>query len=244
MATVGGRLGDAGDGYQVPVLSGSCGSAGGAPPSPGPPRREAHERHRAATPGIPQGHPDPGLPGLPRRPRHRRIRDRPPQGRLRPPGAAPSPPSPGARAKKPLSQRWHACPCGTEGDRDMMSALLAACVTLTDTDDPKTARLDPALREHARLLVKACHIKHIPVSGEPTAQHEGPTSRSTIHHNPATGTGGDGSHPVVAPAGQGERPAQPRHRNHGHPWGRRRSRRTSSTPSDPQAAPTNLWINS
>ena len=139
----------------------------------------------------------------------------------------------GARAKKPLSQRWHACTCGTEGDRDLVSALLAACVT--DTQDPKTARLDPALREHARRLVTAGHIKDFPVTGEQTAQQEGPSIRSIIRHNPATGTGRDGSYPVVASAGQGERPAQPRNRNHARPWAQRRNRRTSRTPCDPQA---------
>ena len=144
----------------------------------------------------------------------------------------------GAPAKKPLSQRWHSCTCGAEGDRDLMSALLAACVTVTDPDDPKTARLDPALREHARALVAAGLIKDFPVTGDLTAHQEGPNVRSTIRHNPATGTGGDGSVPETgASAGQGERPAQPRRRNHGRPWGQQRNRRTSQTRNDPQAAP-------
>ncbi|MGH9059322.1 MAG: transposase, partial [Acidimicrobiales bacterium] len=38
----------------------------------------------------------------------------------------------GARAKKTLSQRWHACPCGVEGDRDLVSAAMATTVVLTD----------------------------------------------------------------------------------------------------------------
>lgn len=149
----------------------------------------------------------------------------------------------GARAKKNLSQRWHACACGTAGDRDLVSALLAACVTHADIQDPKTARLDPALREHARALVTAGHIQDFPVTGEEAAQQEGLPVRSTIRHNPAAGTGGDGSHPAVASAGQGERPAQPRNRNHGRSWGQRRNGRTSHTPGDPQAA-SGLRINS
>ena len=97
-------------------------------------------------------------------------------------------------------------------------------------------RAAAGLREHARRLVTAGRITDFPLTGEQTAQQEGPSVRSTIRHNPAAGTGGDGSHPVVASAGQGERPAQPRNRNHGHPWGQRRKGRTSHTPGDPQAA--------
>lgn len=126
-------------------------------------------------------------------------------------------------------------------DKSGRRLLLAACVTVTDPDDPKTARLDPALREHARALVTAGLIKDFPVTGEETAQQEGPLSRSTIRHNPETGTGGDGSVPETgASAGQGERPAQPRKRNHGRPWGQQRNRRTSQTRNDPQAALASL----
>jgi hypothetical protein len=147
----------------------------------------------------------------------------------------------GARARKPLSQRWHSCTCGAEGDRDLVSALLAACVTHADTQDPATARLDPVLREHARRLVTAGHIQVFPVTGEEAAQQEGLPVRSTIRHNPAAGTGGDGSHPSPrASAGQGERPAQPRNRNHGRPWGQRRNGRTSRTSGDPQVGVSRL----
>jgi len=34
----------------------------------------------------------------------------------------------GAVKKKPLSQRWHSCECGVKAQRDLFSALLAACV--------------------------------------------------------------------------------------------------------------------
>src|SRR5262249_39764595 len=88
----------------------------------------------------------------------------------------------GARAKKTLSQRWHTCPCGIEGDRDIISAVLGATVTHTDPEDPATARIDPARREHARALVLAGRVKNIPVTGD-TAQQEGPV-RSTVRHNP------------------------------------------------------------
>ncbi|MCW3814212.1 transposase [Micromonospora sp. DR5-3] len=49
----------------------------------------------------------------------------------------------GHRQRKPLSQREHNCPhCGLIGDRDLVSAAMAACVRLTDPDDPRTAYLD------------------------------------------------------------------------------------------------------
>ncbi|MCY1138655.1 zinc ribbon domain-containing protein [Actinoplanes sp. Pm04-4] len=52
----------------------------------------------------------------------------------------------GHRQKKPLAQRVHRCAaCGLVADRDLVSAALAACVRLTDPDDPRTARLDVTL---------------------------------------------------------------------------------------------------
>ena len=34
----------------------------------------------------------------------------------------------GAKVKKPLSQRWHSCPCGVHAQRDLYSAYLACFV--------------------------------------------------------------------------------------------------------------------
>ncbi len=49
----------------------------------------------------------------------------------------------GQRVAKTLDQRTHDCPhCGLRGDRDVVSAMLAACVDLTDPHDPRTARVD------------------------------------------------------------------------------------------------------
>jgi hypothetical protein len=43
----------------------------------------------------------------------------------------------GVRVPKTLGQRTHQCPqCGLHGDRDIVSAALAACVDLADPDDP------------------------------------------------------------------------------------------------------------
>ncbi|WP_157095473.1 zinc ribbon domain-containing protein [Hoyosella altamirensis] len=164
----------------------------------------------------------------------------------------------GARAKKALSQRTHSCGvCGFSGDRDIVSALLAATVThgacgKDGTPDPKTAYINHAVRVHAHQLVTAGHVQNIPVTGNEspvgTAQQEGP-DRSTVHHNPTPAVlaiGEDGSH-TVAPAGQGERPALSRNRPHrqqsrtrGWRWGRRRNRRTSHTPTKHESAHADL----
>ncbi|WP_405147770.1 transposase [Sphaerisporangium sp. NBC_01403] len=49
----------------------------------------------------------------------------------------------GARVTKSLAARTHHCPaCGLTADRDLVSAALAACVTLSDPADPQTARVD------------------------------------------------------------------------------------------------------
>lgn len=79
----------------------------------------------------------------------------------------------GRRAKKTLAQRWHSCPCGIEGDRDIVSAILAATVRLASSDDPKTAGIDHGLREHARQLVLAGHVQAIGIAAQ---QRAGPVN--------------------------------------------------------------------
>jgi hypothetical protein len=57
----------------------------------------------------------------------------------------------GARVPKALSQRTHDCPdYGLVADRDITSAMLAACVDLTDPDDPRTARVNSDLAHALR----------------------------------------------------------------------------------------------
>ena len=52
----------------------------------------------------------------------------------------------GQRVAKALGERTHVCSvCGLRGDRDAVSATLAACVELRDRDEPATAALDLAL---------------------------------------------------------------------------------------------------
>ena len=51
----------------------------------------------------------------------------------------------GHRVKKPLGQRVHRCVqpgCGLVGDRDLVSAAMAACVALSTPTDPASARID------------------------------------------------------------------------------------------------------
>ena len=65
-----------------------------------------------------------------------------------------SPPTHAAgESQKTLADRTHACTaCGLTGGRDLVSALLAAHVQLTDPDDPTTARLDVALARNTQIL--------------------------------------------------------------------------------------------
>jgi Putative transposase DNA-binding domain len=57
----------------------------------------------------------------------------------------------GQRVPKRLSQRTHWCPkCGLCADRDIVSAVLAACVELADPDDPASARVNYELARALR----------------------------------------------------------------------------------------------
>jgi hypothetical protein len=97
----------------------------------------------------------------------------------------------GARMAKTLAQRIHDCPqCGLQGDRDIVSAALAACVTLTDPDDPRTARIDYGLAHALRAWLAS------------QQEWEGSVNR---HQPPApdgAGSARTGSHHPVAPAEQ------------------------------------------
>lgn len=63
----------------------------------------------------------------------------------------------GRRVPKSLRQRTHDCDpaeggCGLRGDRDLVSASLAAFTTLTDPANPTTARLDHTRARAAQIL--------------------------------------------------------------------------------------------
>ncbi len=122
----------------------------------------------------------------------------------------------GRRSKKPLSQRWHSCPCGIEADRDVLAAALATTIVFTDPENPATAQVSPQLIGVLRRRI--------------TAQQEGRV-RSTITLDHSHGTGGDGSRHQTASAGHHDSAAQPRIRRtrKGPPRRRRNGRTTSGT---------------
>lgn len=109
----------------------------------------------------------------------------------------------GARVAKTLAQRTHDCPhCGLRADRDIVSAVLAACVDLTDPDDPRTAAVDYQLAHAVR-------------DGLASQQEwEGSVNRHQPPTPPGEGSARTGSHhPVVASAEQaapGPPPNRPR----------------------------------
>jgi hypothetical protein len=92
----------------------------------------------------------------------------------------------GHRVPKTLAQRTHDCgQCGLVADRDIASAMLAACVNLTDPDDPRTARVDYDLAHALRVWLASQQEwegsvnRHQP----PTPPGVGP-ARTGSHHHP------------------------------------------------------------
>ncbi|HEY0806491.1 MAG TPA: hypothetical protein VGD84_15570, partial [Pseudonocardiaceae bacterium] len=97
----------------------------------------------------------------------------------------------GKRVAKTLAQRIHDCPhCGLRDNRDVTSALLAACVELADPDDPRTARVDYRLAHALRAWLAS------------QQEWEGSVNRHQPPVLPDTGSARTGSHHPVAPAEQ------------------------------------------
>jgi hypothetical protein len=97
----------------------------------------------------------------------------------------------GARVPKTLSQRTHHCGhCGLRGDRDVTAAMLAACVQLTDPDDPRTARVDYRLAHALRAWLAS------------QQEWEGSVNRHQPPAAPAAGPARTGSHHPMAYAEQ------------------------------------------
>jgi hypothetical protein len=95
----------------------------------------------------------------------------------------------GQRVAKTLDQRTHNCGhCGLHGDRDIISAMLAACVDLTDPQDPRTARVDYKLAHAIRTWLA------------PQQERGGSVNRHQPPAPPGAEPARTGSHPPVAPA--------------------------------------------
>lgn len=92
---------------------------------------------------------------------------------------------------KTLAQRTHDCPhCGLHGDRDVVSAALAACVDFTDPDDPRTTRVDYRLAHALRAGLAS------------QQEWEGSVNRHQPPASPDAGSARTGSHHPVASAEQ------------------------------------------
>ena len=73
------------------------------------------------------------------------------------------------RVPKTLADRHHLCPkCGLEGDRDLVAAAGAACVTLTNPNIPSTASRNKALAHILLQQIGAGQQKVLTRSTEPT----------------------------------------------------------------------------
>lgn len=97
----------------------------------------------------------------------------------------------GARVAKTLAQRTHDCgQCGLRGDRDIVSAALAACVEFANPNDPRTAVVDYRLAHALR-------------DGLASQQEwEGSVNRYQPPTPPSEGSARTGSHHLVASAEQ------------------------------------------
>ena len=87
----------------------------------------------------------------------------------------------GQRVSKSLSERTHVCgACDLQGDRDAVSATLAACVTIAESGEPASATLDLAL---ARALLDAPATRPRLFATLPYAFHgrQDVRSESTVH---------------------------------------------------------------
>jgi len=92
---------------------------------------------------------------------------------------------------KTLDQRTHDCGhCGLRGDRDIVSAMLAACVELTDPQDPRTAAVD----------YKLAHALRDGLASQ--QEWEGSVNRHQPPPSPDEGSARTGSHHPVASAEQ------------------------------------------
>jgi hypothetical protein len=94
----------------------------------------------------------------------------------------------GARAAKALCERTHSCTaCGLRGDRDAVSATLAACVVLADRERPASAELDLAL---ARQLLAAPHtgtrlLATLPYAGSGRQDVRSESTAHSAHDGPS-----------------------------------------------------------
>ena len=124
---------------------------------------------------------------------------------------------------KTLRERSHVCPaCGLRGDRDVVSAALAACVELIDPGDPATARVNYELAHALRAGL--------------ASQQEGRAQ--------STGTSHLWDHTTArARAGSDHRVASAEQRNHhpAHPRTDRPQHRTSRDQPKKQAPEAQRW---
>jgi hypothetical protein len=93
----------------------------------------------------------------------------------------------GVRVAKTLAQRIHDCPhCGLRADRDVTAAVLAACVELTDPDDPRTARVDFELAHALRAGLASQQEREGSVNRhQPPTPHDGAGQVRPGSHHPA-----------------------------------------------------------
>ena len=92
----------------------------------------------------------------------------------------------GQRVLKTLAQRTHDCVhCGLRADRDVVSAFLAACVDVADTDDLATARVDYELAHALRAGLTSQQEVRAQSTGTSHPRHQpaGSARTGSRHHD-------------------------------------------------------------
>ncbi|MFI9581083.1 transposase [Streptomyces sp. NPDC052236] len=130
----------------------------------------------------------------------------------------------GRRVTKSLRQRTHYCDpaeggCGLKGDRDLISAALAAFTTLTDPDDPATARLDHTRARAAQILFaqglqEALTESTAPQSAPPGRTHAAAEPRGNTLPRQRTAPARRNAGPCTVATPEETRPAPKRHKAH------------------------------
>lgn len=94
----------------------------------------------------------------------------------------------GKRVAKTLAQRTHECPhCGLHGDRDIVSAALAACVEFADPNDPRTARVDYTLARALQAWLASQQDRESSVNRhQPPASGDAGSARTGSHYQVAS----------------------------------------------------------
>ncbi|MEU7057627.1 hypothetical protein [Streptomyces sp. NPDC046197] len=140
----------------------------------------------------------------------------------------------GEKVAKTLADRIHACTaCGLIGDRDKVSAALAAHVHPTDPDDPSTTGLDIVQARHTQILFHEGLQEALSSQPQRGVCPTRGRTHAAAHTPDPSGRGpllGKTPSPGIGPTPNETRPATKRHKAHVGTAGRTEKARHTGTP--------------